>query len=551
MQSFFDEQALAAGRQLRAGPYDQERRRRTEERPRNEKPFQITSRPHILVVSLCALIFVGVVLNLSLLFLAVYLTGGLALGLGLYRRYGLRALTIQRRLERTRAHVGETVDVTLDVENRKLLPLSWLDVQDEFPAGLPVIGRNLLPSHRVNRATLNTTYALWAFQRVRRRYRLVAIARGVYAFGPLALQTSDPFGLCTTSITSDMPATLLVHPLVVPIERFGLPNRTPFGMSASPQRLLEDPLRVSGVRDYRPGDEPRRIHWKATARIGHLQSKVYETSARQTVMVYLDVRTLRRAVQGYDEALAELAISAAASVIRWALGQGFAVGFATNSAISAVSAATSDQGADQQRTDEHQVSPYQQPQRIGRLSYWRVAPSVRHEQESRILDGLASLLPYTGVAMEDLLEDERRRLPAGTAAVYIGTKASVDLPVALALHRMQSSRHTISLLLTHPEPAGDNHGAVKDDEDEIRRMLAGLVIRDIGGPRLWTQLMRDALGSELTHLATSAVTPMATGTPLTFIGRDSSSAAPDAQSVERNSSSPMEAEINGTPVRTS
>src|SRR5260221_527773 len=152
-----------------------------------------------------------------------------------------------------------------------------------------------------------------------RRLRVRCIERGAFRFGPMELRLSDPYGLLTREQRVENTAMLLVYPLIAPIQRFGLPAHSPFGESKSPLRLLEDPLRVAGTRPYMPGDEPRRIHWKATARAGALYSKIYEPATRQTVVVFVDVRTYQRSLFGYDPSLAELAISAAASIASCAL----------------------------------------------------------------------------------------------------------------------------------------------------------------------------------------------------------------------------------------
>jgi uncharacterized protein (DUF58 family) len=176
------------------------------------------------------------------------------------------------------------------VENRKPLPLPWLEVGDEFPEGLVELGRVLAPLERIGRATLRLTLALAGYQRLQRRYRLLAVERGVYHLGPTTLRARDPFGMATSQADVETPATLIVRPLVTSMERLNLPSVAPFGEHRSSTRLLDDPLRVSGIRDYAPGDEPRRIHWKATARAGALQSKIYDPSTRQALMIFLDLR---------------------------------------------------------------------------------------------------------------------------------------------------------------------------------------------------------------------------------------------------------------------
>lgn len=54
--------------------------------------------------------------------------------------------------------------------------------------------------------------------------------------------------------------------------------------------FLEDPLLISGVRDYVSGDEWRRLNAKASARLGKLQTNVYEPIVSKYVSLYVDVQ---------------------------------------------------------------------------------------------------------------------------------------------------------------------------------------------------------------------------------------------------------------------
>jgi uncharacterized protein (DUF58 family) len=403
----------------------------------------------------------------------------------IWYRFGLAALTIRREPQPAHAMFGDTVDLTLTVENRKPLPLPWLHIEDELPDVLPVQGLRLAVASSPERALMGNAFALRAYQRVRRHYRLQAAVRGAYRLGPARVRTSDPFGLLTRETTVEVPAILLVQPLVAPLERFGLAPDAPFGERKAPRRLLEDPLRTVGVRDYAPGDEPRRVHWKATARTGKLQSKIYEPSSRHTLALFLDVRTYQRATLGYDAALVELAVAATASVAAWALQQGYAAGVYANGTQSMpewdVPAAGPTSGG-------RVVTRYQGPQRL------RLAPSPRAEQLTRILNGLARLQPYYGTPMRDILASEARHLPPGAHIVYVGAAAVMDVPLLLALRRLRRHGYTVSLLLTRAEALDDSASALR---------LADLPTHYIGDRTDWYALERDVLGENPVRSASS------------------------------------------------
>lgn len=75
----------------------------------------------------------------------------------------------------------------------------------------------------------------------------------------------------------------------MPLEKLGLPSRSPFGGLRTSQRLLEDPARMAGVRQYRSGDSLRSVHWKATAHTETLLVKKLDPSKAVPVTIVLDL----------------------------------------------------------------------------------------------------------------------------------------------------------------------------------------------------------------------------------------------------------------------
>ncbi|NIN74493.1 MAG: DUF58 domain-containing protein, partial [Xanthomonadales bacterium] len=98
------------------------------------------------------------------------------------------------------------------------------------------------------------------------------------------MQTGDLLGIERRSVARAEPSYLTVYPRVVPLQKLGLPTRSPLVALPAGAHLFEDPARVMGVRDYQPGDSPRRIHWTATASAGRLLVKQYQPAiARETL----------------------------------------------------------------------------------------------------------------------------------------------------------------------------------------------------------------------------------------------------------------------------
>jgi uncharacterized protein (DUF58 family) len=430
-----------------------------------------------------------------LLFVAGLLILVLAFVPELWYRYCLRQLEVSRKLSSTRFMLGDTIDVTLTIENRKPLPLPWCQIVDEMAEALQVKKLKAVPAAAPERSLLTHTFSLWAYQRVRRRYQMQALGRGAYRFGPMTLRATDPFGILTREAHLEAPAAIVVHPLVVPLERFGLPALAPFGDRKSPRRLLEDPLRMSGIRDYIPGDELRRIHWKATAHTGGLQSKIYEPSTSHTVAIFLDVRTLSPTLMGYDPALAELHICAAASVANWAIGAGYAVGMFANGTLGIPEFVEKEGPVPSPITATATASEDRLRREIERTAAglrMRIPPSSRIEQLTSILDSLARIVPYYGLPIEQLIAAEERDLPSGASIVYIGTEDLIDVPLIIALRRLKSHGHAVSALLTQSNQAPE--AAEGSPGHHLR--LSGLDTHYIGGKVTWEELIRDTLGRE-------------------------------------------------------
>lgn len=410
----------------------------------------------------------------------------------LWYRYALRSLIFRQQLGQPRAFFGETVTLSISVENQKLLPLPWLEVEDEIPEQLSLLTGRAAPTYKVNRLMLEHTFSLWAFQRVTRRYRLRCMARGVHSFGPVTLHSGDPFGWLIREDELRARTTFIVYPLIAPLEQFGLPSRHPFGEQATPWRLLEDPLRVAGVREYVRGDDPRRIHWKATARMGALQSKVYEPSSQHRLLILLDVNSYLETWMGIDPVLQELTISAAASLAMWALDEGYSVGILANTVMVGLDADYATEG-------EHMVVASEAA--TPTLSYMhrvRVPIASDSAQRERILTALGRLLPYTGSPMDAIIEAEQTALPLGATIVLVSAGSVLRETTIERLAEIRRRGCIVHLALTG------------DADSKIGADTYDLPVHHLGGREVWHELVQN-VGDEESGVLGQSATPLLVG----------------------------------------
>ena len=354
---------------------------------------------------------------IALLAAAVGLTIAIVL---LWQRYGMDRVSYTRSFSRSRAFPGEEVTLEITIENSKLLPLPWLEVIDEFPEALEFPDTNLEPSSVPGSDVLRTFFNVGPYERVRRRYRMVCPKRGFFGFGRVYLKTGDIFGFSSLEKQFERKDAMIVYPQIVPVTELGLPPKQPFGDEKPIRPLVEDPLRFRGVRPYAPGDPPRHLHWRATARTGELQSKQFEPSSLPTLAMFLDVNTFERFWEGLDPERLELAISATASLAAHGIDIGRQVGLYINA-----------------------------PMARGERTI-RIGPSRHPSQLGRILDALAMLIPYTGNRVELLIAEEARRLPWGATVVVVTGHVTEGLEDELA--RLHRSGHAITLIAFGAQP---------------------------------------------------------------------------------------------------
>lgn len=219
----------------------------------------------------------------------------------------LRRLEVRRRV--ARATAGEPARITYDVRNgNRRLPAFSVEAGEERSAArgwIPVIDPGQTGTGRAD--------TVWA-------------ARGVYPLETLTLSTSFPFGLFVKERDVDVPGEAVVWPRADRALRAPRPagervRRT--GEAFAGQAGARGEYR--GLRPYRSGDDPRDVHWKSTARVGHPVIREYERDRSRALWLCLDLRAA-------DGERAEEAVEIAASLAAAAVRRGDAFGLATQDA---------------------------------------------------------------------------------------------------------------------------------------------------------------------------------------------------------------------------
>ncbi len=270
-----------------------------------------------LVGVVIALFFIAAFLRIDFYFKIIYLLAAVYLLARFWTHRSLEHLRAERRFV-NRAFSGEEVPVELKVENDDWLPVPWLEIHESLSVELAAP-----PFYR-------EVVTLGPYENRRFHYSLYCKKRGYYNVGPSLIHTGDLLGVEEARSGRLEEEHIIVYPRVFPLEKLGLPTRSPLAALPAPAPLFEDPTRIMGVRAYQPGDSPRRIHWTASASAGQLLVKRYQPAiARETLIclnLHEDDYQLRHRL-----AASELAIVTTASIANHiVVRDGLQVGIATH-----------------------------------------------------------------------------------------------------------------------------------------------------------------------------------------------------------------------------
>lgn len=247
-----------------------------------------------------------------------------------------RHLRVSHRFEHLAGEIGEPFRAELVIENPLPWPvgeISWeLEVSEALAFQSPA--DSATASVGAYRRMVRGAVTLSRQERVRVPYSLTGDRRGRFPLGPSVVSFRDP-----TNWSRWVRRNLLTERLTVWPRRFTLPasffqSHPELGERGGRIWDPTDPLRIAGIRPYRPGDPIRRVHPYASARTGQLMVKEDEHVVALEAEVILHPETSSKGWAGTDRRRLEDAISLAATVVEGSLARGLAVGLSTSGMLA-------------------------------------------------------------------------------------------------------------------------------------------------------------------------------------------------------------------------
>lgn len=254
-----------------------------------------------------AITLVAWILNVQQLYWMAGVLWLLPSGSKLFARGERWGLVVEREAPPA-AHQGETVTVRLTASNQLSLPKLHLSLRDICPDGIEPLDPDPLPVHLPPGGRDSAEYLV----RLRRR--------GAHRFPGVWIHGTDMLGLCDQTTRIPLNTDILVYPRVIE-----LPPRVLVQELGGGSAPLETSSRKGegssffGIREYRPGDPLRHVHWRSSARRGSLAVVEWEAEESRSAVLAIETATgSERPLDGGTtlDAAAGLAASLAADVLR-------------------------------------------------------------------------------------------------------------------------------------------------------------------------------------------------------------------------------------------
>ncbi len=250
---------------------------------------------------------------------------------GSMRAARLGRIIYERHFSEEGVYEGDEVELIETIRNPGFFPLLGVDIESYFFNELELEEYEADGSSTMQYCI--SRFNLWPYMQIKRHHRITAKQRGHYKLQIATIYAKK------APIPMEAPAELYVYPKAIPLNLQNMAVGRMQGEFVSHRPLFTDPFSLAGIRDYRFGDPVSQINFKASARVpmtgfnaSPLKVNARDYCASRRLMIYMDFHlAMGSKIDGKQYNLrAEKGLSFCAALIRDAVYEGFAVGFAAN-----------------------------------------------------------------------------------------------------------------------------------------------------------------------------------------------------------------------------
>ena len=293
-------------------------------------------------------------------------------------------LACARSVQPPRVEAGRPATVRLQLDNVSRLPSGVLLMEDALPYSLG--GRPRFVLDKIEPRGVREV-----------SYPVSSDVRGRFTVGPLSVRLTDPFGLCELTRSFATTDELVVTPVISRLPAVRLGGDWAGGGDSASRSVSTSGTDDAATREYRHGDDLRKVHWPSTARVGELMVRREEQPFQSRATLLLDGRAPAHRGDGPGSSF-EWAVSAVASIGVALARSGFALSLMRDSGEA--------------------LSPLGLPLNEGLL-----------------LDALADVTPTRTATLDGAVEVLRR---GGLGGVLVAVLGALDLEDAELLARLRT-----------------------------------------------------------------------------------------------------------------
>ena len=268
--------------------------------------------------------------------------------------------------------------------------------------------------------------------------------RGEYFLGPVQMKGSDPLGYLTWKKRIDTRQRALVYPSIYRMDLIndrGLPS----GSLNINNKMYEDVTQFRSLREYVPGDDMKRINWKASAKTNKLYTMEFDSTLYFPVLIVLNFSFDDYPVR-YRNLLVERAAEVAASLAFYFANLKQEIGFVTSGA-----------GTAQEANEEGVI---------------QVQSKSGYEHAQEILEVISMLKARKGAAdFNDLLFRAGSSISMGTRVIVVSPHIRESQAQTLIAAQRKGTNIQVLQLESSTE---------RRDEDFVRGALRVISIRESG-----------------------------------------------------------------------
>ena len=250
----------------------------------------------------------------------------------LSRKYSLKGLYYKRNFSKKVVEIGEEFDVESIVENKKFIPVTFLQINEEYPSAIQYKNS---ASTLTDEGTVihKMTMMILPYQRVKRKYKVSGKKRGRYLCRRVTLTVGDILGLKVFDEILSFMHEIVVLPKKISLDEEIVPYGDFNGDIYVIRWIIEDPILTVGVREYTGSEPQKTIHWPTSLKSGKLMVKNFDYTTDNRVMLILCIETYRPFWLNIDFGKIEKCISLARTIVEELDEKGIPYGFGCNAQI--------------------------------------------------------------------------------------------------------------------------------------------------------------------------------------------------------------------------